>query len=148
MEPGQQIERVKFSTFMGWVFRSKVRSLAVHENGLVLERGTGLTFIQWNEIQSIIVGAAELVSKTVGEGGTPTHSHSFFELQYAGSQRVKLSASAAAALSRTSVTDRVVDKANLEWVQPEVSGRQLPPMAVKPEVAADLRASFQPANNS
>jgi hypothetical protein len=115
-----------------------VRSIAAHEQGLVIERGTGRTFIAWAKVRSLTAGTAEVISPPTGKTSLAS---SFFELHCEGEPPIKLSPRAAARCA--SLTSAIVERANLEWFQPEFRGRRLPPMAVRPEVAANLRSSLQ-----
>jgi len=135
MQPGQQIDRAELSPFLGWLFKSKVRALAVHQHGLVVVTGAGTTFVPWANVQSVLAGTAHRTSST----SSSVPGQAFFEVAYDGGNRVKMPA-AAARLSGQRIADLIVKHANLEWL---ALGHQLPPMAVRPDMAANLRASFR-----
>ena len=139
MDPGQLLERLELSPPLAWLFRSQLRSLTVHEHGLVVERGTGTRFIPWAKIRSVTAGQAETVANA---SGTTMSVRGFFKLEWEDGPPVQLPASAAR-VSGQRLAQLVVERANLEWFYGEASGRQLPPVAVKPHVATNLRAALE-----
>jgi hypothetical protein len=137
LDPGPEIDRVQWSPFLGWLRRSSVRALVVHERGLRVERGNGTTFAPWSEVRSVIAGTADMVLKATGE---VRQSLATFELDLGG-ERIKMPRALALAAGQR-IADAIVARAGLEWFQGEIGGRKTMPLAVPPAQAANLRASF------
>jgi len=141
VDAGERLHRVELSPRLSWLFRSKPRALAVHERGLVIERGAGTTLVPWTDIQSVVGGMVDVTSTVGARVGA---AHTQYAIAYLGGGELTLSARAARPDYKRLV-DLIVEKANLEWLQGSLGGRALAPMAVKPEAAEALRASLGPA---
>ena len=141
MDAGERIHRVELSPRLRWLFKSKPRALAVHEHGLVVETGAGTALVPWTEVRSVIGGVVDVTS-TAGARGGGAHTH--YVIAYLGGGELTLRAGSARPDYRRLV-ELIVEKANLEWFQGSLGGRALPPMAVKPEAAKNLRASLDRA---
>ena len=139
MNHGEQIATVAFAPFMGWLFRSKIRFLSLCQHGLVVERGTGTNFIPWSAIERLIAGIADRVSTKIENTSLV---YSTFEICYGNEQTVR-APSRVAKLCVDKMASHIIKNAKLEWFYGTVNGRPLPPMAVKPEVAENLRASLK-----
>ncbi len=136
------LERVALSPLFGWLFKSRVRAIVVHEHGLVVQRGSGGTFVEWTRIERILSGGLEPPTKS----GTDLEvedlteieraTDDFYELEIVGGDRIRLDGGGARRIAHT-----IADRAGLEWF--ELESKRLPPMAVRPSVAASLRRSFR-----
>jgi hypothetical protein len=131
LKPSVEICRLELATSLGslgCLLRFKPRALVAYENGLVVEKGNGSTFIAWSEIQSVIAGTADVVRSA--EPTSIIRSHSYFRLHYGADRLIKISPGDK--LSSERIVQVIVERAGLEWFQGEAHGRPLPPMAVKP----------------
>ena len=139
-EPGAQIDRVELKPLFGWLLRSRVRVLALHEHGLVIERGNATTFASWNAVQFLVSGIWDRVSQ---ETGTVEASVSSFHFTLVNGETIKLPAALALAHGAR-LAAVIVEKAGLEWVHfgsQQIAGMPMLPMAVTPAFAANLRLS-------
>jgi hypothetical protein len=128
----REIARFNLAARLAWLLRGRVRALVVNEDGLAVHRGTGIRKVAWSEVTSIIAGSGAVVSAR----GTTTEFHRL-ELRLRGQRSIRLRGQAARRCG-AQLAELVVAHAGLVWVELQVDGRALPPMAVPPAVAANL----------
>jgi len=126
---GQMTERgplftcIDCAPVLDWLLRGRVQSLALHEGGIVVERGRGKDFVPWSSVERVIAADA-------GAAG-------LYELGWGG-DTIKLSAETRGVRDAMQLA---ASRAGLEWIVMRAGGRRLPPMAIRPQLAANLRAS-------
>ncbi len=133
---GQQVEMIDVSNFWSTIFRWKVRSLAVHERGLAIQRGSGLEHILWAELA--VLSSFEVV-RVHKVSGREDLSQYVFSISFRNHRTVKVSSSQARRCHEK-ITPVIVRLAGLEWVRLTPHS---PPMAVQPEVAKRLQDPVQ-----
>lgn len=100
------------SPLFGWLFRSQVRALAVHEHGLVVERGNATDVVPWSEVGQVMAGERVLRSKATGETSEGIH---YFLVVVRGEVIEMPSRIARRAGQR--IAARIAEQAQLQWME-------------------------------
>ncbi len=111
MEPGPENDRVEFSPWFGWLFRSQVRALAVHEHGLVVERARGTDVVAWSDVDQVMAGERGLRSSSTGETSEGTH---YFIVVVRG-EMIEMP-SRVARLAGQRIAAQIAERAQLQWM--------------------------------
>jgi hypothetical protein len=109
--------RVELHPRLGWLRRWRPRAVAADAGGLAIERAGGAERVGWDEIDAVVDGDVVLIEA-----------------------RGRVVARVPDVDGAERLVAAVVERAGLEWVEPARRRGGLPRMAVRPAVAARLRA--------